>query len=95
MLETERDDSPQIPCWKPGQPLTEADLELLAPLIRRAEELGYTPTKAEMQNVNRIKSRFRTWGNAVTAAGLQPVNTSEQHQLRARAKRQRAQEKKT
>jgi hypothetical protein len=79
--------------WVPGQQLTEADLELLVPLIRRAEMLGYTPTKAEVRNVNKIKGRFRTWGNAVAAAGLQAVNTPEQHYLRAQAKQRRVREK--
>jgi hypothetical protein len=94
MLETEKSNNKQVKYWAPGQQLTEVDLELLKPLICRAEVLGYTPTKAEVRNVNRIKSRFRTWGNAVMAAGLQATNTPEQHHLRAEAKRQRAREKK-
>lgn len=68
--------------WNPGDPLMPEDEALLADLIRRAAELGYTPTRAEVPNGNAIKNRFRTWGCAVRAAGLPWVNYPEQQRLR-------------
>jgi hypothetical protein len=68
--------------WQPGDPLTAADRVLLASLVARAAELGYTPTKAEVANASQLKYRFRTWGNAVRAAGLPWVNYPDQQRLR-------------
>ena len=68
--------------WKPGEVLSEEDRRLLIPLKRRARELGYTPTKKEVPQCGRIKTRFRTWEDAVQAAGLPPLKSAEQQQLR-------------
>jgi hypothetical protein len=72
--------------WQPGDPLTEQDKIILEPLIRKASALGYTPSQSDMQDVSKIKLRFRTWGNAVKAAGLPWVNYADQQKLRADAK---------
>jgi hypothetical protein len=76
--------------WKPGDALTKADMDILAPLINRARMLGYTPTKAEVPGSVKIKRRFRTWGNAVKAAGLPWVNYPSQARLRTVSQRQDA-----
>ena len=68
--------------WKPGDPLTDSDRELLQPLLDRARETGMTPTVKEIPSASKIKSRFRIWKNAVYAAGLQSLNSAEQTQLR-------------
>jgi hypothetical protein len=76
--------------WKPGDPLTEEDKKLLAPIIRKANALGYTPSQSDMneaREINRIKRRFRTWGNAIKAADLPWVNYSSQQKSRASAKK--------
>lgn len=75
--------------WKASQPLTAEDEKLLEPLKRRARELGYTPPKSELAGTDRIKQRFRTWGNAVMAAGLPGLNEKEQQALRAQARRKK------
>jgi hypothetical protein len=74
--------------WEPGDELTERDLELLEPLRRRARELGYTPTQADMPDITAIKSRFRVWRDAVAAAGLPWLNTPEQQRRRSEARKQ-------
>ena len=68
--------------WKPDEPLTEADRELLRPLIDKAREIGMTPTTREVPSSAQIKSRFRLWKYAVMAAGLPSLNSSEQVQIR-------------
>lgn len=74
--------------WKQGEPLTEADKKLLLPLIQKAAELGHTPTKSEVGSFAVvIKDRFRTWGNAVFAAGLPDLRNREQQMLRNQARR--------
>lgn len=73
--------------WKVSQPLSKEDEKLLEPLIKRAGELGYTPPKSEMTGADRIKQRFRTWGNAIMAAGLPGLNEKEQQALRAQARK--------
>ena len=75
--------------WQEGMPLTEADREILKPLIEKAEELGYTPTKAEVTNSAKIKGRFRCWKDAVKAAGLPAVNDPEQVKKRIMVKAER------
>ena len=69
-------------CWKPGEPLSEADRALLQPMIEKSLELGRTPTVSEVDNASQIKSRFRIWKNAVLAAGLPALNSPEQVKLR-------------
>lgn len=68
--------------WTPGEPLTDSDRELLQPLIDRAAENGMTPTVKEISTASQIKNRFRIWKNAVMAAGLPPLNSANQTQLR-------------
>ena len=68
--------------WKPGDPLTDSDLELLQPLILSAQKTGLTPTTKEIPSASKIKSRFRLWKYAVAAAGLPSLNSAEQTQLR-------------
>ena len=75
--------------WLDGMPLTEADREILKPLIERAEELGYTPTKSEVLSSSKIKGRFRCWKDAVKAAGLPAVNDPEQVKKRMVLKAER------
>lgn len=72
--------------WEEGMPLTEKDLEILRPLIERAEELGYTPAKAEVPNAGKIKGRFRCWKDAVKAAGLPSEKGKEQAEKRMAAR---------
>lgn len=72
--------------WQPGDLLTPADRELLAVLVARATELGYTPTRSEVACGAALRRRFRTWGNVVKAAGLPWINYPEQQRLRARAR---------
>lgn len=68
--------------WNPGDPLTDADIELLQPLIDKAQEIGMTPTTREIPTSAKIKSRFRLWKYAVMAAGLPSLNSTEQIQIR-------------
>jgi len=72
--------------WQPGDPLSAEDHALLAPLLARAHELGRTPVRREVENADAVKRRFRTWGNAVRAAGLPWVNYPEQRRLAERAR---------
>jgi hypothetical protein len=72
--------------WEPGDPLTDQDKILLEPLIRKAYALGYTPSQSDMKDINQIKQRFRTWGNAVKAADLPWVNYPDQQHQRAKSK---------
>jgi len=76
--------------WRPGAPLTEQDKEILAPMIALAEAIGRTPTRGDMRGIrkDRIKSRFRTWQNAILAAGLPNINAPEQKDAQAAAKQQ-------
>ena len=68
--------------WKPGQPLTEEDRELLRPLLDAARERGHTPRVQDVSNSAEIKTRFRTWKNALVAAGLPLYSAAEQEVLR-------------
>ena len=72
--------------WAEGMPLTEHDMEILKPLIERAEELGYTPPRSEVPSAGRIKGRFRCWKDAVKAAELPALNDPEQMRKRIEAK---------
>ena len=76
--------------WEEGMPLTDADRELLRPLIEKAEELGYTPAKAEVPNNAKIKGRFRCWKDAVKAAGLSAVNEPQQQKKRMAVRTERS-----
>lgn len=64
--------------WKLGDPLTDEDRELLAPLIEKARETGLTPTVREIPSSPRIKSRFRLWKYAVMAAELPALTAPDQ-----------------
>ena len=72
--------------WEEGMELTQADRELLRPLIERAKELGYTPPRAQVPGCEKIKARFRCWKDAVMAAGLSPLNDPNQAEKRLAAK---------
>jgi hypothetical protein len=73
--------------WQSGDPLTEDDRALLAPLLSKAHELGRTPVRREVEGAGAIKRRFRTWGNAVRAAELPWVNYPGQRRLAEEARR--------
>ena len=64
--------------WEEGMELTQADRELLRPLIERAKELGYTPPRAQVPGCEKIKARFRCWKDAVKAAGLPSLKAAEE-----------------
>lgn len=72
--------------WEEGMPLTDADRELLRPLLEKAAELGYTPAKSEVVSNAKIKGRFRCWKDAVKAAGLTALNDPEQMRRRIKAR---------
>ncbi len=71
--------------WKPGQPVTEADLKMLVSVSRFFDEHGYTPTKDDIVNVVELKARFRTWNNVLLAAGLPDKNDPENQRKRMAA----------
>lgn len=73
--------------WAEGMPLSERDRQLLAPLIAKAQELGYTPIVAEVPEAAKIKSRFRCWKDALKAAGL-PSEKNPEQVLRRKNRRQ-------
>lgn len=56
--------------WKPGDPLTEADLEMLQPVIAASVQLGFSPRTSDIPNARQLKKRFRIWKNVLIAAGL-------------------------
>lgn len=68
--------------WEEGMLLTDEDRAILRPLIEKAQELGYTPIRAEVPNNAKIKGRFRCWKDAVKAAGLPALNDPEQMKKR-------------
>jgi hypothetical protein len=73
--------------WKPGEPLTKRDMRILHPIIRKAGELGRSPTKSDVKDIGRIKGRFRTWEIALRAAGLPSLLDKEQQRLRDEERR--------
>lgn len=75
--------------WKPGMPLTEEDLKLLKEVKAVYCKQGYVPTMSEVSNVQKLKSRFRTWKNVLCAAGLPPMNDPEQQRRRLEALEQK------
>lgn len=79
-----REHDPRL--WKPGEPLTEEDQKLLNEIRCRYQQLGYVPSKKEVASTARIRTRFRTWGDVLLAAGLPGINDPEQVRLRAAAK---------
>lgn len=74
--------------WKKGDPLTEADQELLLPVLEAYRRPGRSPLKNEISNVSGLKGRFRTWANVLCAAGLPGMNDPEQIRKREREKRE-------
>ncbi len=72
--------------WKPGEPLTPTDLDLLSGLQGAYRHLNYVPSQREVPNAPDIKKRFRTWGEAIAAAGLPRYNDSRQMLLRQQKK---------
>ena len=64
------------------QPLSPEDLQLLSILIEKYNELGRSPTMAEVTKASEIKKRFGLWRNALEAANLPLLNDPEQQRLR-------------
>ena len=71
--------------WKPGMPITEEDRKMLEEIIAVYHRQGYVPTMKEVSNVQKLKSRFRTWNNVLLAAGLPSRNDPEQKRKRLAA----------
>ncbi len=44
--------------WKPGEPLTSRDREMLHVVLQMYRTLGYTPTKQEVPNAGSLKNAF-------------------------------------
>lgn len=65
-------------------PITPQDQQLLSILVEKYEELGRSPTMAEVPEATEIKTRFGLWRNALKAAGLPLLNDPEQQKLRQR-----------
>lgn len=72
--------------WKPGEPLTERDKELLREVQELNEKLGYAPTKKEVSNANVLKQRFRIWEDVLKAAGIRSLKDPLEKQKRMKAK---------
>lgn len=56
--------------WKPGDPLAEADLDMLQPVIAAYTRLGFSPRTSDIPTARQLKKRFRIWKNVLIAAGL-------------------------
>ena len=67
---------------KKARPITEQDQQLLDILIAKYNELGRSPTMAEVPEAAEIKVRFGIWRNALEAAGLPILNDPGQQKLR-------------
>lgn len=48
--------------WKPGEPLTQKDRDMLSVLVRKYNQLGYVPSQKEVPNACVIKECFRILG---------------------------------
>lgn len=70
--------------WKPGEPLTQKDLDMLSVLVQKYNQLGYVPSQKEVPNARAIKKRFRIWADAVAAAGLPTNCTPGQSRIRTK-----------
>ena len=71
--------------WKPGDPLTEEDERLLRRVKDFYRQNGFSPSRSDLpQDVPRLKHRFRTWKNVLTAAGLPDMNSAENQRKRQR-----------
>ena len=70
--------------WNPGMPLSDDDLKMLKEVELIYKKQGFVPTKDELpiSSVSKLKSRFRTWGNVLTAAGLPGLNDPEEKRKR-------------
>lgn len=65
-----------------SQPLTPRDQQLLSILVEKYNELGRSPTSAEIPEASEIKTRFGLWRNALETAGLPLLNDPEQQRMR-------------
>ena len=62
-------DNPEYHFWRPGDPLTWKDRQLLDRVIEKARELKRSPTRKEA-GTNALRKRFRLWEDVLLAAGL-------------------------
>jgi len=72
--------------WKPGMPITDEDLKLLEEVKAFYKKNGYVPIMKEISNVQKLKSRFRTWKNVLIAAELPSQHDPEQLKRRQQEK---------
>ena len=74
--------------WKPGMPVTDEDLKLLEEVRVFYCQKGYVPIMKEISNMQKLKSRSRTWKNVLIAAELPSQHNHEQQRKRQQAKMQ-------
>ena len=72
--------------WKPGMPVTDEDLKLLEEVKAFYCQKGYVPIMKEISNMQKLKSRFRTWKNVLIAAELPSQHDSVQQKKRQQGK---------
>lgn len=70
--------------WRPGDPVTKKDQELLNVVNEFYQREGYAPCRGDLSSmvVSDLKARFRTWKNVILAAGLPYWNDAETQKKR-------------